>query len=65
MQENNFTYTRILSLGIWNSTLPNLHTQDLISKLYNLKNLLPSAHKSNVGGYQSPTNLHLNPDFFS
>ena len=64
MQENKFEYKNLCNIGIWNSTLPNLNIKDLISKLYSLQNHSPSVNRSNIGGYQTPNNIHLNPDFY-
>jgi hypothetical protein len=65
MPENKFEYRNLYNIGIWSSTLPNLNIQDLISKLYNLKNTSPPVDISNVGGYQTSNYIHLNSNFFS
>jgi len=56
-QENKFTYNNILNLGVWSNNLIELDTQPLIEAAYKIQKNYPSSLKSNIGGYQSPSNL--------
>ena len=64
MQENKFEYINLYQVGMWYSNISSLDTQDLSTKLYTIKNNMPSVNKSNEGGYQTKNNLHLNAGFF-
>jgi len=64
MQENKFDTLNLCSVSIISTTLPDLDIQDLISKIYNLRDNFPSANRSNINGYQTENNLNLLPDFF-
>ena len=65
MQENKIECIPLYSLNIFKTEVNNLNFEYLINYLYNLKKMLPSSSKSNIGGYQSPDNLYLDSNFFS
>jgi hypothetical protein len=57
-------YNKIFELGILEYHIKNLNTQYLIDQAYKIKSKDNSkTTKSNENGYQSPSNLHLNPNF--
>lgn len=64
MQENKIECISLYSLNIFKTEVNNLNFEYLINYLYNLKKILPSFSKSNIGGYQSPNDLHLDSNFF-
>ena len=64
-QENNFKYKSILQVGYWIKNFPSIDTKTLINHLYKIQQELPSAHKSNIGGYQSQSLLNFRPEFSS
>jgi hypothetical protein len=65
MPENNLDYIPFVNLGIYKTNVNYINFENLIDYLYNLKKILPSSSKSNIGGYQSPDNLYLDSNFFS
>tara|TARA_R110000787_G_C13250645_1_gene429370 strand:- start:153 stop:704 length:552 start_codon:yes stop_codon:yes gene_type:complete len=65
MQENKFTYTKIIEAGIWKSFIEDLDTEYWIKSLYNYQTQFPKGEfKSNFGGYQSKNNLHNFKTFY-
>ena len=65
MQENNINFTSFYNIGIWQTQFNKTNSKDLIEKCYQIKKEFPTVSKSNINGYQSESNLHTNPLFFS
>lgn len=66
MQENSFKYHHnICNLGVSIFNLnEKIDIQKLCDVLYTIKKTKTSVNKSNIGGYQTESNLHLNNLFF-
>lgn len=62
-QENKFNYTNLLSLGVYETTLPDFNVEGLISLVYELEDYDKGMKISNKGGYHS-SNFVENPKFF-
>ena len=62
-----FTYfsTTPQPLGVWalKNIIPGLDIDYWIDQCYKIANTFPSVQKSNIKGYQSPSNLANNPNF--
>jgi hypothetical protein len=65
-QENNITFHPLINLGIFTTILEDFDENYWIKEVYNYKKTNPiSVFKSNKGGWQSESSLHLQPSFFS
>jgi hypothetical protein len=62
-QENNFNYTIISQIGIWDTIIKDLKLEYWIELVYKLKTLDPGIQASNTG-YHSNYNLHRDPQFY-
>jgi hypothetical protein len=63
-QENNFKYNNIINIGYWIKNFPELNNKSLFKLLYEIQHNTPSVFKSNNGGYQTPSNLNSNSNFY-
>jgi len=65
-QENSIDFFPFLNpVGYWKSNLKELDLEHWTNIAYEyVKDYPESANRSNIGGYQSTSNLHLSPPFF-
>jgi hypothetical protein len=63
-QENNIEFISLINLGIFSTILKDFNREYWIKEIYNYKSKISySVSKSNMGGWQSQNNLHLNSTF--
>ena len=64
MQENKFRFNSIEHIGFYNGIIDELNLEYWINLVYQYQKENPiSVLKSNAGGWQSRSDLHINPPF--